>query len=136
MSETEGCDLRPLHIHNYGPDPRMEQALRLLREIRKEQKTMAITLQTIQDTVAALEGKVAAQQTVQEGAVTLLSELSTMVTEVSQRLRTALDNGSDEEVQAQLDRLDALGMNVDSQSSALAAAVEANTPAAEKPPEA
>lgn len=129
----EGCPAVHVHNHVYPSDKRMEQALKLLRQIIKDQHTMAVTLQTIQDTVAALEGKVAEQKTVQESAVTLLGELSGMVAEVSDRLRAALDNGSDEEVQAQLDRLAALGQNVEAQSAALAAAIEANTPAAEPP---
>lgn len=66
-----------------------------------------------------LEAKVAAQETVQQSAITLLNEISA-------ELKDALATGDTA-------RIEALSAKIDSDTQALAAAVTANTPAAPNP---
>lgn len=92
-----------------------DEARRLLRRITRMENAEMVKLADIR---AAVE----ANANVQAGVITLLQKLST-------DLQSALDNGSDEELQAVIDQLNG-------NTAAMAAAVVANTPVAnEQPPE-
>lgn len=95
-------------------DPRLDQVLGALVSLHAQGNQIMVTLA---DLTAAVERT----ETVQGSVTTLLASLSA-------DLRTALDNGSDAEIQAVIERLD-------SGAAGLAAAVAANTSAADPAPE-
>jgi 3-oxoacyl-ACP reductase-like protein len=87
------------------------------------------TMNALSDKISALQGDVAALTAVDTSAVALLSGLST---QLAAAIQAAKDAGMTDEQAAELDSLHSA---ITGQTDALAAAVSANTPAAEPAPE-
>lgn len=132
-AETQAAGFSALTDRMDGLAAQVERLLRMGRRELRHEEDQSMKLEDIVSHVATIESKVAEQATVQQGAVTLLGSLSAMVADTNTKLREALDNGSDEEIQAQLDKLAAVGAAMDEQRGALSAALVANTPASEEP---
>jgi hypothetical protein len=113
MSGTAGVP-PPIHIHNHVglSEARVDEVFALLADIRRDQQAMAVKYEDILAAVRRTEG-------VSQSAVTLLTTLAA-------ELRTAYDNGDDDQLAALIDRMDR-------SSSELAAAVETSTPPAPTP---
>lgn len=136
MSNSAGCDDRAIHIHTYGPDPRMEQALQLLQELSrfaKEQGVQAmVKFADIQSRVDQLVTQAELTNGTMEKAVAVLGGNRAILEDIRAQLQNALDNGDDAMIQGQLDRMDAtigaLASNEQALATAIAAPQEPNPP--------
>lgn len=95
---------------------------------------MSNVLDPITAEIATLQAAVTAETTVSQSAVTLLNGLGGQVTALAAQLATAIANQADPaQVSALVTQLHGLGTTIQTDSTALAAAVTANTPAAPAP---
>lgn len=94
---------------------------KILREMREMEERLMATLDQLKQAVSDLEAKVAAETTVEESAITLLTNLT-------QLLKDALaGGGTPDEVVA---RVSAVTTQIDAETQKLSQAVVDNTPAA------
>lgn len=117
-----------MHLHIYHhDDEETVKVLRnieaMLRQIIQTQKQMEATLGGFATQITALEQAVAAENTVIGSAETLLTNLTTL-------LQQAIEGSQDPVVAA---RVQAVIDGINQQTTALSAAVTANTPAAPTP---
>lgn len=119
----DDCGSPAIHVHNYPADGRMEQALKLLRQILRGQQTMSDSFSDVTAAITGLEGRVQGISDVTQSAVETLTELAALVRDVQTQLDTA---GTEEERRAAAARLAALGDTLDTRKQALATAI-ANT---------
>lgn len=100
--------------------------------LQEEIIAMSAQLDAVKQSITDLEADVASQTSVTSSAIALLNGISVELTSLRQQLADAVaDNAQLPEVQA---RLDALNAQLDVARNDLAAAVVANTPAAQDEP--
>lgn len=107
-----------ININFPNLDEKLDRILNLLHQLVKQEQQEIITLSELEDKVAALEASVTDENTVIDGATTLLTELS-------QLLKDALNAGAPQEV---INRVATIVNAIDVKKQALADAVVANTP--------
>jgi uncharacterized spore protein YtfJ len=111
-----------IHIHNHNDD--QHQIITKLNSIMG-------SLQQIQDQNTALMAAVAAEDTVIDSAVTLITGFGATLAALQQQLADAIANGVNQaDVQAVADSMGATVADITAKKDALAAAVSANTPTA------
>lgn len=95
---------------------------------------MSNVLDPITAELTTLQATVTAETSVSQSAITLLNGLGGQITALAAQLAQAIANQADPAaVQALVTQLHGLGTTVQNDSTALAAAVTANTPAAPTP---
>ncbi len=112
------------HLHFYFHNDDQHQIILKLNSIMGN-------LDVIQAQNEALMAAVAAEDTVIDSAVTLITGFGTTLAALQQQLADAIANGNDPAaVQAVADSIGATVTDINAKKDALAAAVSANTPAA------
>jgi|SRR6185369_57501 len=108
-----------------------EQDHSKLNSIIQKLNTVMADLKTIQEQNTALIAAVAAEDSVIDSAVTLISGFGATLTALQQQLADAIANGvNSADVQAVADSMAATVTDINTKKDALAAAVTANTPSA------
>lgn len=96
--------------------------------LKKLEQIMA-TLADIQAQNEQLVAAVAAEDTVIDGAVTLIQGVAAQISDLKDQLAAAIANNDPVAMQAVVDSMTATNADITAKTSALAAAVAANTPA-------
>lgn len=99
--------------------------------ILKQNKKIMATLADIQNEVASLEQTVQAEDTIIDSAVTLIGGFTGVISGLQQQLTDALAASDPAALQAVVDSMEQTKTEIDAKAGALAAAVAANTPAAQ-----
>jgi len=106
-----------IDVHHYVHADGNAEVVGLLHQVLQK---LGVLKMTVQDDFAALQAKVANETTVEASAITLL-----------QGLKSQLDALAAAGTPVTSDQINALSQQIDTNSSTLAAAVTANTPAAQ-----
>lgn len=109
---------------------RQDQIFQSLRQLTRSETDMGSKLSDVTQQISTLQTSVTNETAVVGSAVTLLNGLSAQYTAIQQQLADAIANGDPAAIQAANDNLVAINSTVSQQTTTLAAAVAANTPAA------
>lgn len=118
-----------VHVHNVAPKD-IQKILDSLLLLTTNQTKIMGTLADIQAKTAALQAEVAAEDTVIDSAVALISGFATTLSDIKQQLADAIAANDPTAIQAVADALDATAADVSAKKQQLADAVVAGTPAA------
>lgn len=118
-----------VEIHSHD-SIKLDEILKQLLTITKNQTTMSGTLKDIQDQNAALIEAVAAEDTVIDSAVALITGFATTLADIKAQLAAAIAANDPVAIQAVADSLSATITDVNAKKQSLADAVAANTPSA------
>jgi len=109
------------HIFDSPPDPRLDQVVSLLQQLRQDVSIMSGTVSNLDTAITALTAQVQAQTDVDAAAMTMIQGIPAMIATAVAAAQAA---GA---TPAQLQAITDLGTKLDAASGPLSAAVTANT---------
>lgn len=122
MSGTGGSGCAGVHLHVHSPD--IEQAMQLLRRIETvlEEQVM-VKFADIEQRIDQVVAQADRIGNVADSAVSAIAGLRQTFSEIQSQLQNALDNGDDNMIQAQLDRLGSVADVLGAKEQELAIAI-------------